>query len=166
MISAIFNNTYASDITIHYIYVNNTQQPTWTCYVNGVATSPAVVPSNSGAQFNITTTVVANYTYDIKLVSAKGNTFEYTGRGTGTGTGPPEFLYLLILTIFILATLAILTTIVISKRKAHAQLEWTSWQYTLVMLPTHGLSRSKRANLNSLFWESMFVFHFSNSTSA
>jgi len=79
MISAILNNTYTSEITIHYIYVNNTQQPIWTCYVDGVATNPAVVPANSGAAFNITTTVVAGSRYDIKLVSEKGDTFEYTG---------------------------------------------------------------------------------------
>ena len=78
-ISAIFNNIGTTKITISTVYVNYVQQPTWTCYVNGVATSPAVVPSNSGAQINITTTVIAGSQYDIKLVSAKGNTFTATG---------------------------------------------------------------------------------------
>jgi len=78
-ISAIFNNMGTTKITISTVYVNNVQQPTWTCYVNGVATNPAVVPSNSGAQFNISTTVVAGSRYDIKLMSIKGDPFEYTG---------------------------------------------------------------------------------------
>ena len=79
MISVTFNDTGTTKITINTIYVNNVQQGTWTCYVAGVAANPAVVPGNSGAQFNITTTVVSGYQYDVKLVSAKGNTFEYTG---------------------------------------------------------------------------------------
>lgn len=79
MISAIFNSTSTSKITINTVYVNNTQQLTWTCYVNGVATSPATVPRDSGAQFNITTTVVAGSQYDIKLIDSLGNTYEYTG---------------------------------------------------------------------------------------
>jgi hypothetical protein len=78
-ISAIFNDQGTTNITISTVYVNNMQQPTWICYVNGVATSPAVVPYNLNAQFNITTTVVAGSRYDIKLVSIKGDTFVYTG---------------------------------------------------------------------------------------
>jgi len=81
VISAIFNDIGTTNITISTVFVNNVEQPTWTCYVNGVATTPATVPrySDSGAVFNITTTVAAGSRYDIKLVSVKGNPFEYTG---------------------------------------------------------------------------------------
>lgn len=78
-ISAIFNDIGTTNITISTVYVNNVQQPTWTCYVDGVATSPAVVPYNSSAQFNITTTVVAGSQYSIKLVDVEGYAREYTG---------------------------------------------------------------------------------------
>ena len=81
MISVTFNNTGTTKITVETVYVNSVVQPTgnWTCYVGGVATTPAVVPGNSGGQFNITTAVVSGYQYNVKLVSARGNTFVYVG---------------------------------------------------------------------------------------
>jgi len=79
IIAVTFNNTGTAKITINTVYVNGVQNSVWTCFVGGVATTPAVVAGNSGAQFNITSTVVSGAQYEIKLISAAGHTFSSVG---------------------------------------------------------------------------------------
>jgi len=83
VITVTFNNTGTTKITLNTVYVNNVviAPASWAAYVGGstTASSPATVPGNTGAIINVTTTVTSGYQYDVKLISAKGNTFEYTG---------------------------------------------------------------------------------------
>ena len=75
-ITLIANNTGTTPVTINEVWVNNVRQTT-------VAFTPSTgtAAANSGLQVVITYTgTLANgASYAVKLVSAKGNTFMYTG---------------------------------------------------------------------------------------
>ena len=74
-ITLIANNTGTTPVTINEVWVNNVRQTT-------VAFTPSTgtAAANSGLQAIITYTGMVNGgSYAVKLVSAKGNTFMYTG---------------------------------------------------------------------------------------
>jgi flagellin-like protein len=69
------NNTGTNTVTINEVWVNNVKQ---------VTTNPTVpkdIPANSGLALNVTVTggLHVGYSYQVKLVSSKGNAFLYTG---------------------------------------------------------------------------------------
>jgi flagellin-like protein len=68
------NNTGTSTVTINEAYVNNVKQPTVS------PTLPEDIAANQGVAFNVTVTGGLNvgYSYQVKLVSSKGNQFLYT----------------------------------------------------------------------------------------
>jgi flagellin-like protein len=68
------NNTGTIPVTITQVWVNNIQQT--------FASNPSPIPASSGVSINVTLspTWPSGNTYTIKLVSAKGNDFMYTGR--------------------------------------------------------------------------------------
>ena len=69
----IANNTGTTPVTINSIVVNNAA-PT--------SVSPALpqsINANNGTAFTITCSVTQGYSYQVKLMSSKGNTFLYTG---------------------------------------------------------------------------------------
>jgi hypothetical protein len=68
----IANNTGTTTVTIYEVWVNNVKQTT----VNPLL--PKSISANSGVAFNITLSISAGYSYQVKLVSSKGNTFLYT----------------------------------------------------------------------------------------
>jgi flagellin-like protein len=75
-VTITFNNTGTTPITINEVWVNNvklTSGMTWTGTTTGTT-----VAGNSGAQCVALTTIITGYQYEIKLVSAKGNTFMRT----------------------------------------------------------------------------------------
>jgi hypothetical protein len=72
-ITATFQNTGTTTITINEVWVNGVKQ-------TGVSpTVPITVDGNSQQAIVITYTVVSGYQYEVKLVSAKGNAFLRTG---------------------------------------------------------------------------------------
>jgi flagellin-like protein len=78
-ISIIANNTGTSAVTINEAWVNNVKQTSvLVTPASPTSALPASIAANSGVQFNITTSVVNGYSYQVKLVSAKGNAFIYT----------------------------------------------------------------------------------------
>jgi len=72
-ITLVANNTGTSPVVINEVWVNNS--PIAAGSVTGEGES---ISANSGQQFVITTAVTDGYNYQVKLVSAKGNTFMYT----------------------------------------------------------------------------------------
>ena len=75
IITITANNTGTATVTINEAYVNNVKQAT----VN--PTVPKDIPANQGVAFNVTVTggLTVGYSYQVKLVSSKGNQFLYTG---------------------------------------------------------------------------------------
>jgi flagellin-like protein len=74
MISATFKNTGSNPITINEYWANNQKITT-----NLNTTLPYTVPGNSEWVFSANMTVVAGNSYDVKLVSGKGNAFPRSG---------------------------------------------------------------------------------------
>ena len=74
-IALIANNTGTTPVTINAVYLNNAGTPITTF---NTGQSPGNIPANSGAVINMTTTVTDGYNYQVKLVSAKGNSFLYS----------------------------------------------------------------------------------------
>jgi len=74
IITVTANNTGTSTVTINEAYVNNVKQPTV------LPTLPEDISANHGVAFNVTVTGGLNvgYSYQVKLVSSKGNQFLYT----------------------------------------------------------------------------------------
>jgi flagellin-like protein len=76
----VANNTGTSAVTINEAWVNNIKQSS--IVVTPASTTgglPASIPANTGLVLNITINVVNGYSYQVKLITAKGNTFLYTG---------------------------------------------------------------------------------------
>ena len=69
------SNTGTNAATINEVWVNNV------AITSGVAYDPATSTINGNAQKTITITILVNagYSYSVKLVSSKGNTFTYVG---------------------------------------------------------------------------------------
>ena len=74
-IGVTVNNTGTSPVTINEAWVNNVKQGTFVLPATGL---PASIAANSGLVVNMTIAVTQGYSYQVKLVSAKGNTFLYT----------------------------------------------------------------------------------------
>ncbi len=74
IITVTANNTGTSTVTINEAYVNNVKQSTI------LPTLPEDIAANQGVAFNVTVTGGLNvgYSYQVKLVSSKGNQFLYT----------------------------------------------------------------------------------------
>ena len=70
----IANNTGTSVVTINEAWVNSAKIITTGTTPN----LPQSIAANTGLALNITTSVTNGYSYQVKLVSAKGNTFLYT----------------------------------------------------------------------------------------
>jgi flagellin-like protein len=75
-IQVVVNNTGTSAVTINEAWVNNVKQGTFVLPASGL---PASIAANTGLVINMTTAVANGYSYQVKLVSAKGNAFLYTG---------------------------------------------------------------------------------------
>jgi flagellin-like protein len=69
------NNTGTTSVTINEIWVNNQKQTT----ISPTIPANGVISANQGIAFNVTTNVASGYSYQVKLVSSKGNQFLYTG---------------------------------------------------------------------------------------
>jgi len=68
------SNTGTTAVTINEIWVNNIKQTA------GITpTLPNTITSNNQTMYSVTYQVQAGYSYQIKLVSSKGNAFIYTG---------------------------------------------------------------------------------------
>jgi hypothetical protein len=74
-IALIANNTGTTPVTINAVYLNNAATPI-TTFATGQ--SPGNIAANAGAVINMTTTITNGYNYQVKLVSAKGNSFLYS----------------------------------------------------------------------------------------
>jgi archaeal type IV pilus assembly protein PilA len=74
-IALIANNTGTTPVTINAVYLNNAATPITTF---AAGQSPGNIAANAGAVINMTTTVTNGYNYQVKLVSAKGNSFLYS----------------------------------------------------------------------------------------
>jgi flagellin-like protein len=74
-IVATFNNTGTTKITINAVYVNGAA----IAPANYVQAPTGSIAGNTGATFTITTNVASGAQYEVKLISAKGNTFVSTG---------------------------------------------------------------------------------------
>jgi flagellin-like protein len=72
-IALIANNTGTSPVTINALDLNNAATPT-----TFTATPSSTIAANKGAVINVTATVTNGYNYQVKLVSAKGNSFLYS----------------------------------------------------------------------------------------
>jgi flagellin-like protein len=70
-ILVIANNTGTTSVTINEAWVNNVK-------LNPTFPNSGLILANSGFALNMTTNVVAGYSYQVKLVSSKGNQFLYT----------------------------------------------------------------------------------------
>jgi len=68
------NNTGTTAVTINEAWVNNVKVLT----TNENPALPSSIAANSGLYLTITNAVTQGYSYQVKLVSAKGNTFLYT----------------------------------------------------------------------------------------
>jgi hypothetical protein len=76
-ISVTANNTGTTSVTINEAWVNNVKQT----YVKDdtLANLPVTISANQGKIFNITlSSMSAGYSYQVKLISSKGNAFLYT----------------------------------------------------------------------------------------
>jgi flagellin-like protein len=68
------SNTGTTAVTVNEIWVNNVKQTA------GITpTLPNTITSNNQTMYTVTYAVQAGYSYQIKLVSSKGNAFIYTG---------------------------------------------------------------------------------------
>ena len=73
------NNTGTSSVTINEAWVNNVK------YTTVTPTLPSTILANSGVVYNITLSSMTNgFSYQVKLVSAKGNAFLYTATAPGS----------------------------------------------------------------------------------
>jgi flagellin-like protein len=71
------NNTGTTSVTINEAWVNSVKQTSVTDDL--LANLPVTISANQGKVFNITLTSMSQgYSYQVKLVSSKGNTFLYT----------------------------------------------------------------------------------------
>jgi flagellin-like protein len=69
----IANNTGTSAVTINEAWVNNFKMATTN------PTLPQSIQANAGLALNITVAITQGYSYQVKIVSSKGNQFLYTG---------------------------------------------------------------------------------------
>ena len=76
-ITLTVNNTGTSPVTISEAWVNNVQ-------MSSVTGLNSAISANSGTQIVITTSVTDGYNYQIKLISAQGNSFLYTAVAPAT----------------------------------------------------------------------------------
>jgi flagellin-like protein len=70
----IANNTGTTTVTINEAWVNNAKILT----ANTAPNLAQSILANTGLALNITTSVSQGYSYQVKLVSSKGNAFLYT----------------------------------------------------------------------------------------
>jgi flagellin-like protein len=71
------NNTGTTSVTINEAWVNSVKQTSVTDDL--LANLPVTISANQGKVFNITLTSMSQgYSYQVKIVSSKGNTFLYT----------------------------------------------------------------------------------------
>jgi len=75
-IQIIANNTGTSAVTINEAWVNNLKQTTIVTVPAGGL--PAGIAANTGLVVNMTLSITQGYSYQVKLISSKGNTFLYT----------------------------------------------------------------------------------------
>jgi flagellin-like protein len=76
-ISVTANNTGTTSVTINEAWVNSVKQTT--VKDDTLADLPVTISANQGKIFNITlSSMSAGYSYQVKLISSKGNTFLYT----------------------------------------------------------------------------------------
>jgi flagellin-like protein len=68
------NNTGTTAVTINEAWVNNVKVAT----ASTNPQLPQAVQANQGIALNITTAITQGYSYQVKLVSSKGNQFLYT----------------------------------------------------------------------------------------
>jgi flagellin-like protein len=73
-IQIIANNTGTTAVTINEAWVNNGKILT----ANTAPNLPQSILANSGLALNITTSVTQGFSYQVKIISSKGNTFLYT----------------------------------------------------------------------------------------
>jgi len=66
------NNTGTSPVTINEVWVNNVK------YTATNPTLPKTISANTGLLLDVTYTWTTGYNYQVKLVSARGNTFLYS----------------------------------------------------------------------------------------
>jgi flagellin-like protein len=76
-ITLTVNNTGTSPVTLSEAWVNNVQ-------MSSVTGLNSAISANSGTQIVITTSVTDGYNYQMKLVSAQGNSFLYTAVAPAT----------------------------------------------------------------------------------
>jgi flagellin-like protein len=77
IISVTANNTGTTSVTINEAWVNSVKQTT--VKDDTLADLPVTISANQGKIFNITlSSMNAGYSYQVKLISSKGNTFLYT----------------------------------------------------------------------------------------
>jgi len=74
----VANNTGTSAVTINEAWVNNVKVLNTNIATVPTGGLPIGIPANSGLQVTITTAVTQGYSYQVKLVSSKGNTFLFT----------------------------------------------------------------------------------------
>jgi len=70
----IANNTGTTAVTMNEVWVNNGKILT----ANTAPNLPQSILANAGLALNITTSVTNGFSYQVKIVSSKGNTFLYT----------------------------------------------------------------------------------------
>jgi hypothetical protein len=73
-IQIIANNTGTTAVTINEAWVNNVKVAT----ASENPALPQSIAANAGLQLTITNAVTQGYSYQVKIVSSKGNTFQYT----------------------------------------------------------------------------------------
>jgi len=77
IISVTANNTGTTSVTINEAWVNSVKQTT--VKDDTLTDLPVTISANQGKIFNITLSAMsAGYSYQVKLISSKGNTFLYT----------------------------------------------------------------------------------------
>jgi flagellin-like protein len=74
-ILVVANNTGTSSVTINEIWVNNAKQ----AIISPTIPANGVILANQGIAFNVTMNINSGYSYQVKLLSSKGNAFLYTG---------------------------------------------------------------------------------------
>jgi flagellin-like protein len=75
-IQIVANNTGTTAVTINEAWVNNVKQTNIATVPAGGL--PAPIAANQGLVMNITTSVTQGFSYQVKIISSKGNTFLYT----------------------------------------------------------------------------------------
>ncbi len=77
IISVTANNTGTTSVTINEAWVNSVKQSN--VKDDALADLPVTISANQGKIFNITlSSMSAGFSYQVKLISSKGNTFLYT----------------------------------------------------------------------------------------